>query len=115
MQSSFRWPRDRERRGCGEGGIHRPAFAAQRGLPIFQLEGQETCPSVTLVIPSKNQVDALSACIESVLTRTDYAPFEVLIVDNGSDCPRTLAYLEGLDDPRVRVTRIENGPLRTCR
>jgi len=53
-------------------------------------------PLVTLVIPTRNRVALLRTCIDSILTRTSYAPFDIIIVDNGSDDDETLAYLEAL-------------------
>ena len=35
-------------------------------------------------IPSKNNVDVLRTCVDSIICRTDYANYEILIVDNGS-------------------------------
>ena len=52
-------------------------------------------PLVTLIIPTRNNVNKLKACIRS-LQRTTYLNFEVLIVDNGSDDEATLAYLQEL-------------------
>src|SRR5262249_51954935 len=52
-------------------------------------------PLVTLIIPTRNNVDGLEACISS-LTRSLYPNFEILVVDNGSDGRRTLAYLQEL-------------------
>jgi GT2 family glycosyltransferase len=46
----------------------------------------------------------LKACIDSLLSRTGYAPYEVIIVDNASAESRTAEYLERISaDPRVRV------------
>ena len=56
-------------------------------------------PRVTLVIPTRNRLEVLRPCLESLLARTTYPDFEVLIVDNGSDDPATLAYLEEVARP----------------
>ena len=53
-------------------------------------------PVVSLVIPTRDRVELLRACVGSVLAKTDYAPFELVIVDNGSRDPETLAYLDEL-------------------
>jgi len=55
-------------------------------------------PLVTLIIPTYNAVDLLRRCVESVLSNTDYPNFEILIVNNNSDDPITLAYLQKLED-----------------
>lgn len=67
----------------------------------------ETLPLVSLLIPTRDRVELLKPCVDAVLTRTDYANLEVLILDNGSECPQTLAYLSEVArrDARVRVLR----------
>ncbi|MFT3802276.1 MAG: glycosyltransferase family 2 protein [Burkholderiaceae bacterium] len=61
-------------------------------------------PKVAIVIPTYNRHDLLKQCVESVLEKTDYANIELIVVDNDSDEPASLAYLETLRrDSRVRV------------
>ncbi len=55
-------------------------------------------PSVTLIIPTRNGLKFLQRCIDSILAKTSYPSFEVLVLDNGSDDPATLAYLRTLSD-----------------
>jgi GT2 family glycosyltransferase len=63
-------------------------------------------PLVSIIVPTKDQSELLRACIESVLSKTDYDPFEVLIIDNGSVEPQTAAlFAEVADDPRIRVLK----------
>lgn len=64
----------------------------------------DPAPPVTIIIPTRNFAHLLRICVESVLAKTDYRRFEILIVDNDSDEPETLSYLAGLaDEPRIRV------------
>jgi glycosyltransferase involved in cell wall biosynthesis len=62
-------------------------------------------PFVSLIIPTRNALKLVRQAVQSVLAKTDYPSFEILIVDNGSDDPETLAFLEQIqrDDSRVRV------------
>lgn len=63
-------------------------------------------PLVSLVIPTRNGLLLLKNCIDSLLARTDYPCFEIIVVDNGSDEQDTLDYLDALRrDPRIRVIR----------
>lgn len=63
-------------------------------------------PEITLIIPTRDRLDLLRLCVESVLTRTDYDALRLLIVDNGSIEQETLAYLEALKlDARISVLR----------
>ena len=63
-------------------------------------------PLVSLIIPTRNAVKFVRQALRSILDKTDYPNFEVLIVDNNSDDPETIAFFAGLaggSDPRVRV------------
>ena len=61
-------------------------------------------PMVSLIIPSRNGLQLLRTCVESILKKTTYPNYEVLIVDNGSDDPAVLEYLDDLQArARVRV------------
>lgn len=66
-------------------------------------------PKVSIVIPTRDQLHLLSRCIESLLAKTNYPDFEILLVDNDSQTPEAQAYLAGLEtiDPaRIRVLRM---------
>ncbi|MDE2303322.1 MAG: glycosyltransferase family 2 protein [Sphingomonadales bacterium] len=64
----------------------------------------EPAPLVSIIVPTRDQLRLLRNCVNGVLTRTRYRPFEVIIVDNGSREPETLAYLARVaDNPQVRV------------
>ncbi len=66
----------------------------------------EAPPLVSLIIPTRNGLHLIQQCIESVLEKTTYPNYEILIVDNGSDDPATLDYFKGLAaEPKVRVLR----------
>ncbi|MDK9775105.1 MULTISPECIES: glycosyltransferase [unclassified Vibrio] len=60
-------------------------------------------PMVSMIIPTRNGLDVLSVCIDSILEKTTYQSYEIIIVDNGSDCPDTLAYLEKLQQENSNV------------
>ena len=61
-------------------------------------------PLVSIIVPTKDKLGLLRPCIDSVLKRTDYPNFEIVIVDNGSVEQQTARYLaEMSQDPRVRV------------
>ncbi|WP_322527545.1 glycosyltransferase family 2 protein [Salinicola sp. LHM] len=64
----------------------------------------DPAPLVSLLIPTRDQVSILRPCVEALLERTRYSRLEVLILDNGSTCRETLAFLgEIARDARVRV------------
>jgi O-antigen biosynthesis protein len=61
---------------------------------------------VSLIIPTKNNVKLLRQCLNSILSKTSYSNYEILVIDNGSDHPETLDYLKSLrTNPKIRVIR----------
>jgi GT2 family glycosyltransferase len=60
-------------------------------------------PRVTLIVPTRDQCKLLRACVEGLLDKTDYPAVEVLVIDNQSSEPDTLAYLNELEQRGVRV------------
>jgi GT2 family glycosyltransferase len=66
----------------------------------------DTEPSVSIIIPTKDQRELLSRCVDGILNRTRYENIEVLIVDNRSNEKETQAYLRKLSAAsQVRVLR----------
>ena len=51
---------------------------------------------VSIIIPNKNHLDDLALCINSILTKSTYPNFEIVIVDNGSDDPELFEYYDEL-------------------
>jgi GT2 family glycosyltransferase len=55
-----------------------------------------TLPMVSIIIPTRNKVDLLRRCLETLAERTTYPNYELVIVDNDSDESDTVVYLEAL-------------------
>jgi glycosyltransferase involved in cell wall biosynthesis len=65
-------------------------------------------PLVSLIIPTCNSLSLIQRCIESILAKTTYKNYEILVVDNNSDDPKTLDYFASLaGDRRIRILRDE--------
>ncbi|MEY4537509.1 MAG: hypothetical protein RL171_1660, partial [Pseudomonadota bacterium] len=65
-------------------------------------------PLVSLIIPTRNGLALLHRCIDSILQKTSYANFEIIIVDNGSDEHATLDYFKSLaKQENIRILRID--------
>lgn len=61
-------------------------------------------PKISLVIPTKNSKSLVKACIESILQKTTYSNYEILLLDNNSDDVACLAYFEELSKhPQITV------------
>ncbi|REG61250.1 GT2 family glycosyltransferase [Paraburkholderia sp. BL6669N2] len=63
-------------------------------------------PRVSIIIPTRDGVDLLRQCIESVGENTIYPDYEIIVVDNGSEKDETLRYFEDIGQkPNIRILR----------
>jgi len=59
---------------------------------------------VSIIIPNKDKVKLLSACISSILEKTTFENYEILIIDTGSKAQDTLDYYDRItQDPHVSL------------
>ena len=69
-----------------------------------QFEG--LVPMVEILIPSKDKVDLLESCINSILRKTTYVNYRITIIDNGSEQEATLEYFAELENhPVIKLLR----------
>ncbi|WP_143276109.1 glycosyltransferase [Brevundimonas diminuta] len=88
------------------GQVTHPDWAQAAKVGMFSIRFPDEGPLVTIIVPTYNAVDLLSVCLKS-LELTTYRNYRVMVVDNDSDCPDTLAYLESVSlEPHVWVERI---------
>jgi glycosyltransferase involved in cell wall biosynthesis len=63
-------------------------------------------PLVSIIIASKDHIPALQRCVDSLLEKTAYSEYELLLVDNGSESGEAREWFAGmaqLGSDRVRV------------
>jgi glycosyltransferase involved in cell wall biosynthesis len=67
-------------------------------------------PTVKIIIPTRDHLRMLRQTVDGVFNRTDGIDFHLVVVDNGSVKPKTLAYLDALahDHDNVTVVRIDD-------
>ena len=58
----------------------------------------EPAPLVSIVIPTKDHVETLDACVMSIAQKATYANYEIVLVENNSEDPETFAYYETLPE-----------------
>ncbi len=72
-------------------------------------------PLVSIIIPAKDHVSDTKRCIESVIQKSTYDNYEIILLDNGSTEPETEEYEKKLaGDSRIRVIR-DDGPFNYSR
>jgi GT2 family glycosyltransferase len=85
-----------------------PATACYMGYGFrAKYEILQKKPMVSIIIPTRNKVELVKVCLESIFSKTYYAPYEVLLIDNGSDEPESLAYFKEMEkiESRLKVIR----------
>lgn len=66
----------------------------------------DPAPKVSIIIPTRDNAPVLHRCLNSLLQRTAYPNYEIIVVDNGSKDPATLRTLtEASKHERVRIKR----------
>ncbi len=97
--------------GCLRRHLERSGIAAEveqlPDLPVFRLRYQlKEQPLVSILIPNRDHADLLKNCIDSILTRSGYRNFEIVILENCSTAPETADYYRELEkNPAIRIIR----------
>ena len=62
-------------------------------------------PLVSIIIPTKDNLACLSVCINSILTKSTYDNYEIILLDNNSEEEATKAWLanQSENNPNIRV------------
>ena len=75
----------------------------------------EPLPKVTIIVPTRDQINFLKMCVKGLRETTEYPSWELIIVDNGSVHDETLEFLDDLGrDDRIRILR-DDGPFNFSR
>lgn len=73
-----------------------PGARADSGEFLFTYDVRYPLPSpqprAAIVIPTRDRIDLLGACLDSIFAQTDYDDYEVVVVDNNSVEPATRDY-----------------------
>lgn len=69
----------------------------------------DVTPKVSLLIPTRDRLTITELAVRSILEKTTYSNYEIVILDNGSVEPETLAFFKHIqqEDQRVRVLRYD--------
>ena len=69
----------------------------------------EVCgePLVSIIIPNKDQSEALKKCLDSIQEKTSYRNYEIIIVENNSEEPETFAFYKKIAGEKIKVVTWE--------
>jgi len=72
----------------------------------YKLEGT---PRISIVIPNKDHVTDLKRCVNSILEKSTYTNYEIIIVENNSEDPKTIEIYEDLKEisDKIQVVKYE--------
>lgn len=66
--------------------------------------GLEKTPLISIIIPTKDNLETLETCIDSILTRSTYPNYEIVITDTGSQNAAVDQYYRSLvNDKRIKI------------
>ncbi|MDF1485787.1 glycosyltransferase [Ramlibacter sp. H39-3-26] len=72
------------------------------------LYGHADTPMVSIIVPTKDQFVMLQRCVETLIEKTAYKNYELLIVDNNSTAKDACIWLDGMEamnSDRIRILR----------
>jgi GT2 family glycosyltransferase len=93
-------------------------------LPVVHVRRPRPDGEVSIIIPTRDRLDLLKPCIDSIRDLTSHSDYRILIVDNGSRDQGTLDYLRDLtrqgvtvlrDDGVFNYSRLNNAAIRDVR
>ena len=66
-------------------------------------------PLVSIIIPMRDKADLTEQCIQSIIGKSTYKNWEIILVDNGSSEAESLDWLAGIEnqDNRIRVVKAD--------
>lgn len=72
-------------------------------IPRFDLLKQE--PKISIIMPMKDHADLSAKCVDSILDKSSYKNYEILILDNRSQEQETFEWFKAIEakDRRVKV------------
>lgn len=70
----------------------------------FKIDGTV---KISIIIPTKDHSDLLDACVKSILEKTEYKNYEILLLDNNSEEKKTFEWFKEIQqkDERIKVVQ----------
>lgn len=79
-----------------KGLVSRPEFAKKSSLGIFNIDFPNIGPEVSIIIPTKNNKKLLERCINSIVRKTKYKNYKIVVINNASDEYESVNYIDML-------------------
>jgi len=63
-------------------------------------------PKVSIIIPNKDEKNTLKTCVDSILNKTTYSNYEIIIVENNSTSEEIFSYYEELEkNEKIKIVK----------
>ncbi|MFT6734786.1 MAG: GT2 family glycosyltransferase [Polaribacter sp.] len=91
-------------------------YTLQYSIPCSSADDSANqLPKVSIIIPTRDGIEVLKPCIDTLLEKTTYQNYDIVILDNGSVKQETLSYLHQLSQHfNIQVVR-DNGEFNYSR
>ena len=85
-----------------------PDFAEKSKVGVYKINfnRSEYKEKITIIIPTKDRIDLLDRCIQSINKKTIYSNYEILVINNNSQDENTEKYLK---KKKIKFITINNG------
>ncbi len=84
-----------------------PFVAVEQGIGITNYHVRYPLPAdalVSIIIPFKDKPELLKQCVDSILKKTTYQHYEIILISNNSVEPETAAYLKKISaEKRIQI------------
>jgi O-antigen biosynthesis protein len=64
------------------------------GLVSWSLASPSPAPSIDIIIPTRDRIELVRQCIDAIEEKTTYPNYDIIILDNDSKEPESLAYFD---------------------
>jgi len=107
-KETLEWEMSALRNHLARNGVVDSATETLAGCWRVHYDLPEVPPLVSIIVPTRDRLELIQRCLESVLEKTVYPRYEILVVDNQSAEPEVLAFLDRMDrHEKVRVLRYD--------
>ncbi|MEM7617494.1 MAG: glycosyltransferase family 2 protein, partial [Pseudomonadota bacterium] len=67
----------------------------------------DALPLVSIIIPTKNKLGYLQSCVESIIEKTEYYNYEIIIIDNQSDDANVKQYYAEITQQHKNIKAVD--------
>lgn len=92
-------------------GLEGEVISSKAFPTIFQIKYKiKGMPRISIIIPNKDHVAELSTCLRSIMMKSTYANYEIIIVENNSQEAETEEYYKMIREMRkIKIVRYKGG------